>query len=133
MRGNSKIEHNGKYWYDALYRLVKATGRELSSMAIPSDTDFANNIPVPNTASNAMLNETSQLVGFSRINPERETIRDKNYTQEYRYDELGNIEQMRSVGDWTRDYYYETTNNRLKNSEGCQLLTITINSALLQI
>ncbi|MCF8374606.1 MAG: hypothetical protein K9H64_23510, partial [Bacteroidales bacterium] len=84
-----------KYWYDALYRLTKATGRELSSLAIPSDTDFVNNIPVPNTASNAM----------------------QNYTQEYRYDELGNIEQMRSVGDWTRDYYYETVNNRLKNHD----------------
>ncbi|MCF8373975.1 MAG: hypothetical protein K9H64_20290, partial [Bacteroidales bacterium] len=84
-----------KYWYDALYRLTKATGRELSSLAIPSDTDFVNNIPVPNTASNAM----------------------QNYTQEYKYDELGNIEQMRSVGDWTRDYYYETANNRLKNHD----------------
>ncbi|MCF8374257.1 MAG: hypothetical protein K9H64_21730 [Bacteroidales bacterium] len=92
---NSVIEPKGKYWYDALYRLTKATGRELSSLAIPSNTDFANNISVPNTASNAM----------------------QNFTQEYRYDELGNIEQMRSVGDWTRDYYYETVNNRLKNHD----------------
>ncbi|MBT3209775.1 MAG: hypothetical protein HN347_15630, partial [Bacteroidetes bacterium] len=41
----------------------------------------------------------------------------QNYTQEYTYDELGNINQMKSVGDWTRDYYYETVNNRLKNHD----------------
>lgn len=93
---NSVIAPKGKYWYDALYRLTKATGRELASLAMPTDADFVNNLAVPNTASNAM----------------------QNYTQEYRYDELGNIEQMRSVGDWTRDYYYETANNRLKNHDG---------------
>ncbi|MCF8374610.1 MAG: RHS repeat-associated core domain-containing protein [Bacteroidales bacterium] len=92
---NSVIAPRGKYWYDALYRLTKATGRELASLAIPSDTDFINNLAVPNTASNAM----------------------QNFTQEYSYDELGNIEQMKSVGDWTRDYYYETANNRLKNHD----------------
>ncbi|MCF8374608.1 MAG: hypothetical protein K9H64_23520 [Bacteroidales bacterium] len=93
---NSVIAPRGKYWYDALYRLTKATGRELASLALPTDADFVNNIPVPNTDSSAM----------------------QNFTQEYRYDELGNIEQMRSVGDWTRNYYYETVNNRLKNHDG---------------
>ncbi|MCF8373969.1 MAG: hypothetical protein K9H64_20260 [Bacteroidales bacterium] len=83
MRGNSKIETKEKYWYDALYRLTKATGRELSSLAIPNDTDFANNIPVPNTASNAM----------------------QNFTQEYKYDELGNIEQMKSVVVYLMELY----------------------------
>ncbi|MBT3209769.1 MAG: hypothetical protein HN704_12715 [Bacteroidetes bacterium] len=92
---NSVVEPKGKYYYDALYRLTKATGRELSSLAMPSHTDFVNNLAVPNTASNAM----------------------QNYTQEYTYDELGNINQMKSVGDWTRDYYYETANNRLKNHD----------------
>lgn len=70
MRGNLKIEPRGKYWYDALYSLIKASGRELSSLAMPSDTDFVNNIPVPNTASNAM----------------------QNFTQEYKYDELGTFQ-----------------------------------------
>ncbi|MCF8373973.1 MAG: LysM peptidoglycan-binding domain-containing protein [Bacteroidales bacterium] len=75
---------------------------ELAGLAMPSETDFVNNIPVPNTDSNAM----------------------QNYTQEFSYDELGNIEQIacpaqaeKSVGDWTRDYYYETTNNRLLNHD----------------
>jgi hypothetical protein len=71
------------YKYDALYRLVEATGRELTSLQLPTHDDFANNIPVPNTASNAM----------------------QNYEQQFTYDELGNILQMKSVGKWTRDYF----------------------------
>jgi RHS repeat-associated protein len=88
---NSVIDPKGKYYYDALYRLTKATGRELTSLAMPTDTDFANNLAVPNTASNAM----------------------QNYTQEYSYDELGNINEMKSIGDWTRDYFYNTADNYL--------------------
>ena len=89
---NSVVEPNGKYYYDALYRLTKAKGRELSALAMPTDTDFVNNLAVPNTASNAM----------------------QNYIQHYVYDELGNIEQMASQGQWTRDYYYNTGVNTLK-------------------
>ncbi len=46
--------------------------------------DFVNNIPTPNNAANAM----------------------QNYTQKFIYDELGNMMQMKSVGKWTRDYFY---------------------------
>ncbi|MFA6401120.1 MAG: RHS repeat-associated core domain-containing protein [Salinivirgaceae bacterium] len=86
---NSVIEPKGMYKYDALYRLIEAKGRELTSLQLPTHDDFANNIPVPNTASNAM----------------------QNYTQQYSYDELGNINQMKSMGKWTRDYYYNFTAN----------------------
>jgi RHS repeat-associated protein len=39
----------------------------------------------------------------------------QNYTQQYSYDELGNMLQMQSVGNWTRDYVYNNpmTNNYL--------------------
>jgi len=37
----------------------------------------------------------------------------QTYRQQYQYDELGNILQMKSVGQWTRDYYYDTNTNRL--------------------
>ena len=53
---------------------------------MPTHDDFPNNIPCPNTAGNAM----------------------QNYTQQYSYDELGNMLQMQSVGNWTRDYVYNT-------------------------
>lgn len=86
---NAVIEPKGQYTYDALYRLIKATGRELESLQMPTHEDFTNNIPNPNVASNAM----------------------QNYTQQYIYDELGNMQQVKSIGQWTRDYYYNFANN----------------------
>jgi RHS repeat-associated protein len=35
----------------------------------------------------------------------------QNYTQQFTYDELGNILQMKSVGRWTRDYNYDILHN----------------------
>jgi len=88
---NTMVSATSTYTYDALYRLSEATGRELASLQLPTHTDFANNIPVPNTDTNAM----------------------QNYTQLFTYDKLGNILQMRSVNQWTRDYFYDTATNRL--------------------
>ena len=86
---NSVIEPRAMYKYDALYRLTEATGRELASLQLPTHSDFANNIPVPNMGNNAM----------------------QNYTQQFTYDELGNILQMKSAGRWTRDYHYDILHN----------------------
>jgi len=36
----------------------------------------------------------------------------QKYTQTYTDDHLGNIKQMRSIGNWTRNYYYGTTSYR---------------------
>src|SRR5207253_2798114 len=44
----------------------------------------------------------------------------RNYTQNYEYDATGNILEMRhgaGTGSWTRDYIYESSNNRLKTTE----------------
>ncbi|WP_461644097.1 SpvB/TcaC N-terminal domain-containing protein [Labilibaculum euxinus] len=89
---NAVIEPKGKYEYDALYRLVKATGRELNSLTLPTHSDFANNIGLPNTAANAM----------------------QNYTHAYSYDELGNMLTVNSQDSWTRNYFYNTSNNYLQ-------------------
>eukprot|EP00828_Plagiopyla_frontata_P012883 TRINITY_DN1745_c0_g1_i3.p1 TRINITY_DN1745_c0_g1~~TRINITY_DN1745_c0_g1_i3.p1 ORF type:complete len:327 (+),score=9.63 TRINITY_DN1745_c0_g1_i3:156-1136(+) len=35
----------------------------------------------------------------------------QNYTQQYSYDKLGNILQTKSVGKWTRNYYYNFNSN----------------------
>ncbi|MDD2635513.1 MAG: hypothetical protein PHW82_08445 [Bacteroidales bacterium] len=93
---NTVVSPTATYEYDALYRLTEATGRELTSLQLPSNTDFVNNIPVPNTGTNAM----------------------QTYTQQYAYDEIGNITQMKSVGDWTRDYIYDTSTNQLLRHTG---------------
>jgi RHS repeat-associated protein len=86
------IAPEGRYTYDALYRLTEATGREMKALAMPTHNDFANNIALPNPAANAM----------------------QNYTQQYTYDALGNIQRMQSKGFWTRDYFYNTGLNTLK-------------------
>jgi RHS repeat-associated protein len=97
---NSVIEPKGQYEYDALYRLTKATGRELTSLQLPTHEDFSNNITVPNAASNAM----------------------QNYTQTYQYDKLGNIIQMKSGSQWTRDYVYDLETNYLLKHDSEQTL-----------
>ena len=89
--GNTVVSPTGTYTYDALYRLKTATGRELSSLAMSNQTDFVNTIGMPNSASNAM----------------------QNYTQQFAYDELGNIQSMSSQGQWTRNYFYNSGDNYL--------------------
>jgi RHS repeat-associated protein len=87
------------YQYDALYRLIQATGRELTSLAMPSHEDFPNNIPCPNPAANAM----------------------QNYTQNYKYDELGNIKKIKNISSantWVRRYEYDAATNRLLKHQG---------------
>jgi RHS repeat-associated protein len=61
---------------------------------MPSHEDFPNNIPCPNTDPNAL----------------------QNYTQKYRYDELGNIKKIKSISSsntWVRRYKYDAGTNRL--------------------
>ncbi len=83
---NQVIAPNCTYTYDPLYRLINATGRELTSLTMPTNEDFANNIGVPNPADNAM----------------------QIYNHTYEFDELGNMQS----DNW-KDYVYDTTTNRL--------------------
>lgn len=93
---NAVIAPTGKYEYDPLYRLLKAEGRELSSLNAPDSNDFANDIPVPNPSANAM----------------------QNYTQLFVYDQLGNIQSMSSQNRWTRTYNYNNlANNYLSSTQ----------------
>ena len=71
---NAVIEPRGKYEYDALYRLTKATGRELNSLQMPGHDDFVNTIALPNTGSGAM----------------------QSYVQLFSYDKLGNLQFLTS-------------------------------------
>ncbi|MCT4648352.1 MAG: hypothetical protein N4A74_25415, partial [Carboxylicivirga sp.] len=65
---------------------------------MPTHNDFANNIAIPNATSNAM----------------------QTYTQQYQYDKLGNIMEMKSNGRWTRNYVYDTATNRLLKHDALQ-------------
>ena len=92
---NQRVEPRNTYIYDALYRLIEATGREnYQQEAAPQQKEnapFSIRFPV-----------TDQAL--------------RNYSQTYTYDPVGNILQMRHMaerGNWTRHYEYAPDSNRL--------------------
>ena len=92
---NSRVHPEHHYIYDALYRLINATGRENpSAPAPPKNSEGAwplGLIPTPDVP--------------------------RNYTQRYCYDEVGNFIEMQHVPDngtgWTRRYTTSLYSNRL--------------------
>jgi len=94
---NQQVEPQSRYVYDALYRLISASGRE-NGAATGAPAQFEGQpetVDFPKMAANAL----------------------RNYSQSYHYDPVGNIEQMQhsagSTGSWTRAYQYATDSNRL--------------------
>ena len=106
---NSRVEPSAEYTYDALYRLISATGREHlgqgtdgkpnSPRQSNDDDSFRMNLPHPSDR-NAM----------------------GNYAERYDYDAVGNILKMIHRGTdpsdpgWTRAYTYSPDNNRLQST-----------------
>jgi RHS repeat-associated protein len=89
---------DGFYVYDAIYRLLSATGREHPGLQ-PIDTDAAPFGSIPHR------NDLQAL---------------KRYVERYKYDEVGNIKEVAhrpevgTTGGWTRTYQYEANSNRLR-------------------
>lgn len=93
-----KIDPRSFYRYDALYRLMAAGGREHNGLK--GQTTHAD---VPIVVNNAP-NDAKAV---------------RNYQQTYRYDPVGNIEQMKHVangGSWTRNYDYLNPQSNAKDS-----------------
>jgi len=96
---NQQVLPKSTYTYDALYRLVTATGRENNTFNHAPTAKAPNPIPVA-------FPKTDQTL--------------RNYTQSYAYDAVGNILQMRhrvngnnNTDGWTRRYEYAPNSNRL--------------------
>jgi RHS repeat-associated protein len=95
------VIHNGqivepvcRYTYDALYRLVEATGREHIGQAAYAFTPPDGNY------------RDFPFVGAGQLN-DLQAVR--NYTEQYVYDPAGNFERMihqAASGNWTRAYSY---------------------------
>lgn len=99
---NQKIEGISQYTYDALYRLVAASGRENDK---PLAFDAKDN-----------WNDAAYM---QQLNP-GDPMAMRNYTQSYQYDAVGNILQMRhqaSGNIWVRSYNYQGANNRLISTQ----------------
>src|SRR5690554_5133121 len=96
---NAIVEAANSYTYDALYRLIEATGREHATQGTAQRTStqlLPDSSPIP------MANDPDAL---------------RRYTQSYTYDPVGNLETVvhapASGTGWTRRYQYRTDGNRL--------------------
>jgi RHS repeat-associated protein len=102
---NQVVDPHAEYVYDAIYRLIEATGREhlgqtsgqANAPGQPTEDDGPwTGLPHPNDG---------QAMG--------------RYTEHYFYDAVGNILEMAhavSTGNWTRRYEYESASNRLRST-----------------
>ena len=95
---NQVVEASAEYTYDAVYRLIEATGREHLGQ-----TNGQPNLPTPPDWSNTFH--------VSKPHPQDGTAMGR-YTERYRYDEVGNFLEMKhhvrdlQTPDWTRMYAY---------------------------
>jgi RHS repeat-associated protein len=92
---NQSVEPICRYSYDAIYRLIEATGREHIGQSalqlIPPNGNYRDH-PFVGAAQN---NDLQAL---------------RNYSEHYEYDAVGNFERMNhqaANGGWTRAYEYE--------------------------
>ncbi|NSL86281.1 insecticidal toxin complex protein [Chitinophaga sp. Mgbs1] len=98
---NTKITDTATYAYDALYRLLEASGKENNAALLFDIQDNWNDAPF-----------------LSRLHP-GDPVAMRNYTQRYRYDAVGNIVTMQhqaTGNNWTRSYTYDTASNRLRQT-----------------
>ena len=95
---NTQVEPHNDYTYDALYRLIRAEGREhAAQINLQLDaTDFETVVGIPFPNSPEAL---------------------QRYVEEYAYDSVGNILSMLHRGGafvrWKRCYQYAEDSNRL--------------------
>ncbi len=87
---NQVVTASADYTYDAIYRLVKATGREHIGQAGAPQTDWNDSVRI-----RVPLPADGQAM--------------RNYTEAYSYDEVGNLTTVvhaAAGGNWTRGYSY---------------------------
>lgn len=100
--GNQKVKGVNEYTYDALYRLVEASGRENDTALNFSKKDNWND--------EAFIQD---------LNP-NDPMAMRNYVQQFKYDQVGNILEMKhmaSGNNWVRHLEYEKLSNRLSSTQ----------------
>jgi RHS repeat-associated protein len=105
-----RVDPSCDYTYDAVYRLIEATGREYLGL---SDGGTRNSPTVPD-ANNLFHTRQPFRGNGSALG---------RYTERYRYDATNNITTMKHIGTspanpgWTRAYTYEDDTNRLISTQ----------------
>ncbi len=106
---NAVVKPEARYEYDAIYQLIRATGREHA------------------VQTNNVVRDRNDLAPVSQIPHVNDSTAVRTYTELYEYDLLGNITKMQHIPTgtgtaWTRHYHYvyedDATNrtNHLKSS-----------------
>ena len=104
---NAVVTANGLYWYDPVYRLTQAIGREHLGQAAAGQT-----LPPPQYDWQDAFRIGLPQPGDGSVVA--------NYTEQYQYDSVGNIAQIShqlpspfSALSWTRSYQNDAGSNRL--------------------
>ncbi|PZF75033.1 RHS repeat domain-containing protein [Taibaiella soli] len=98
---NSVVSPDQDFTYDALYRLIQAQGRELTSLATLGSSDNYNDSD----------HITTQKGNGSAV---------QNYMQTYEYDAVGNIKTLThaaAAAGYTRTYQYGSGSNQLLSTK----------------
>lgn len=99
-----QVKALNRYEYDALYRLISATGRKQAGQ-----TDI-NHQPRSD-----LNNRNFPFVNSAAINP-NDAQAFRNYTEQYQYDQAGNMLQQQHIAknsSWTSTFEYGNDNNQL--------------------
>jgi len=113
---NRRVEPSSEYTYDALYRLIEATGRERLALVGAAHTPHSYN-DSPRTGIAFAANDGNAM---------------GRYLERYRYDEAGNFREMihRSTDlanpGWTRTYDYSEISQLEANRRSNRLTSTTI-------
>jgi RHS repeat-associated protein len=108
---NAIVLPSNQYVYDALYRLIKAEGREHAGQTNNGSQDR------PDLKPHNDFNDSTRM-NLSHPHP-NDIQAMRWYSQEYQYDSVGNILAMlhrANGGDWTRRYDYAADSNRLRTT-----------------
>ena len=107
---NAVISPSSRYEYDALYRLIRAEGREHIGQT-------TNNLPEHRSDLKPHF-DFNDITRRNLAHPHNGQAMG-NYVEEYEYDAVGNIMAMlhqANGGNWTRRYDYATDSNRLRST-----------------
>jgi RHS repeat-associated protein len=112
--GNQQVQPACDYIYDAVYRLIEATGREHIGQTA---NDF-----------NPQNRRDYDFVGMADFIAHPNDLQAmRRYTERYEYDEVGNFQFIRHIangGSWTRGYEYDE-NSLIESAKQSNRLTRT--------